>query len=68
MAEDAKSKSDWSIYRRLLGYVGHYWPLLIVAFIGFITAAAAEGYFVTLFGNLIDGWDCLLYTSPSPRD
>ena len=33
MAEDAKSKSDWSIYRRLLGYVGHYWPLLIVAFV-----------------------------------
>jgi len=57
MAEDAKRKSDWSIYRRLLGYVGHYWLLLIFAFIGFVTAAAAEGYFVSLFGNLIDGWD-----------
>ena len=57
MAEEAKSKSDWSIYRRLLGYVGRYWLLLIFAFIGFVTAAAAEGYFVTLFGNLIDDWD-----------
>ena len=57
MAEDAKRKSDWSIYRRLLRYVGHYWLLLIFAFIGFVTAAAAEGYFVSLFGNLIDGWD-----------
>ncbi len=57
MAEDAKRKSDWSTYRRLLGYVGRYWLLLIFAFLGFVTAAAAEGYFVTLFGNLIDGWD-----------
>ena len=29
---------------------------MIFAFIGFVTAAAAEGYFVT-FGNLIDDWD-----------
>ena len=41
----------------MLGYVGRYWLLLIFAFLGFVTAAAAEGYFVTLFGNLIDGWD-----------
>lgn len=57
MAENPPSNSDWAIYRRLLSYVGRYWFLLIFAFIGFITAAAAEGYFVSLFGNLIDEWD-----------
>lgn len=49
--------SDSSLYRRLLSYVGRYWFLLIFAFLGFVTAAAAEGYFVSLFGNLIDDWD-----------
>ena len=53
----AAKKSDWSMYRRLLSYVGRYWFLLIFAFLGFVTAAAAEGYFVSLFGNLIDDWD-----------
>ena len=57
MTENTAKKSDWAMYRRLLSYVGRYWVLLIFAFIGFITAAAAEGYFVSLFGNLIDDWD-----------
>ena len=57
MRDRAAGKSDWAMYRRLLSYVGRYWVLLIFAFIGFVTAAAAEGYFVTLFGNLIDDWD-----------
>ena len=55
--DSVAGKSDWTIYRRLLTYVGRYWVLLIFAFAGFVTAAAAEGYFVTLFGNLIDDWD-----------
>jgi len=37
--------------------VGRYWVLLICAFIGFALAAAAEAYFVKLFGSLIDGWE-----------
>ena len=55
--DSVAGKSDWTIYRRLLTYVGRYWVLLIFAFAGFVTAAAAEGYFVTLFGSLIDDWD-----------
>ena len=55
--DSVAGKSDWTIYRRLLAYVGRYWVLLIFAFAGFVTAAAAEGYFVTLFGSLIDDWD-----------
>ncbi|HBK19159.1 MAG TPA: hypothetical protein DDZ38_11010 [Gammaproteobacteria bacterium] len=51
------AKSDWSIYRRLLSYVGRYWFALIISIIGFLLAAAAEGYFARLFGNLIDEWD-----------
>jgi subfamily B ATP-binding cassette protein MsbA len=57
MSDRAAGKFDWAMYRRLLSYVGTYWVLMIFAFIGFVTAAAAEGYFVTLFGNLIDDWD-----------
>ena len=57
VSDSTVGKSDWVIYRRLLSYVGRYWVLLIFAFVGFVTAAAAEGYFVTLFGNLIDNWD-----------
>jgi subfamily B ATP-binding cassette protein MsbA len=53
----SKEKSDWTIYRRLLSYVGRYWVLLICAFVGFALAAGAEAYFVTLFGSLIDGWE-----------
>ncbi|MBL6815152.1 MAG: ATP-binding cassette domain-containing protein, partial [Pseudomonadales bacterium] len=57
VSDSTVGESDWVIYRRLLSYVGRYWGLLIFAFVGFVVAAAAEGYFVTLFGNLIDNWD-----------
>ena len=57
MSDTSKDKSDWTIYRRLLSYVGRYWGLLICAFLGFALAAGTEAYFVTLFGNLIDGWE-----------
>ena len=57
MSGISKEKSDWTIYRRLLSYVGRYWVLLICAFVGFALAAGAEAYFVTLFGSLIDGWE-----------
>jgi len=57
LSGNSTDKSDWVIYRRLLSYVGRYWLLLIFAFIGFALAAGAEAYFVTLFGNLIDGWE-----------
>ncbi len=47
------------LYGRLLGFVLPYRLLLGVSLLGFFLAAAAEAYFVRLFGNLIDAWDGL---------
>ena len=52
-----ESKSDWQMYKRLLGYVMVYWPILILSIIGFFLAASAEAGFAKLFGDLIDSWD-----------
>ncbi len=52
-----KSSSDWQTYKRLLGYLAPYWFLFAISVLGFLLAAGAEGYFVRLFGNLIDEWD-----------
>ena len=49
--------SDWDTYKRLLGYLAPYWFLFAISVLGFLLAAGAEGYFVRLFGNLIDEWD-----------
>ena len=48
--------SDWSTYRRLLRYVKPYWPIFLVAVVGFYVGAGAEAFFVRLFGDLIEGW------------
>ena len=37
--------------------MGAYWPLMTLAIIGFLLAAAAEAGFAKLFGDLIDQWD-----------
>ena len=55
-ADDA---SDWSTYKRLLGYVGPYWFLLVLSIGGFLLAAAAEGYFARLLGQLVDDWETI---------
>ena len=49
--------SDWDTYKRLLSYLAPYWFLFGISVLGFLLAAGAEGYFVRLFGNLIDEWD-----------
>ncbi len=49
--------SEQGTYRRLLTYVRPYWPLFLLAVIGFFLGSGAEGYFVTVFGDLIDSWD-----------
>ena len=49
--------SDWSTYRRLLGYVKPHWLMFVVAVLGFQLGSLAEAYFVNTFGKLIDGWD-----------
>ncbi len=42
------------VYRRLLGYAGRYWPLLVVAFIGMAVEAAAAGGFTWLMEPMVD--------------
>ena len=48
---------DLKTYRRLLRYITPYRWLFVFSIIGFLMAAGAEGYFVKLFGELIDEWD-----------
>jgi subfamily B ATP-binding cassette protein MsbA len=47
---------DWSRYRRLLRYVKPHWFVFLLAVIGFQVGSAAEAYFATMFGDLIDSW------------
>lgn len=49
--------NDWSTYKRLLRYVKPYWPIFVLAVLGFLLGSTAEAYFVKLFGDLIDQWD-----------
>lgn len=51
------ANSDWDTYKRLLSYLAPYWFWFGISVLGFLLAAGAEGYFVRLFGNLIDEWD-----------
>ena len=48
---------DLKTYRRLLRYITPYRWLFVFSIIGFLMAAGAGGYFVKLFGELIDEWD-----------
>ena len=53
----AKRTTDWSTYKRLLGYVRPYWAIFAVAVLGYLVGSGAEAYFVNLFGELVDDWD-----------
>ncbi len=52
-----RGPTDWTTYKRLLGYVRPYWALFTVAVLGFLVGSGAEAYFVNLFGALVDDWD-----------
>ena len=52
-----RSTTDWTTYKRLLGYVRPYWALFAIAVLGFLVGSGAEAYFVNLFGALVDDWD-----------
>ena len=52
-----KPTTDWTTYKRLLGYVRPHWALFAVAVLGFLAGSGAEAYFVNLFGALVDDWD-----------
>jgi subfamily B ATP-binding cassette protein MsbA len=42
-------------YRRLLGYTGRFWPVLVAALVGMLIEAGAAGAFTWLMRPLIDG-------------
>ncbi|MCZ6619701.1 MAG: lipid A export permease/ATP-binding protein MsbA [Gammaproteobacteria bacterium] len=44
------------MYRRFLGYIRPYWALFLLSIMGFILGSGAEAYFVSIFGDFIDGW------------
>ncbi len=48
------SANGWRIYRRLLGYAGRYWYLLLAAAIGMVVEAAAAGAFTLLMRPMVD--------------
>ena len=60
MTSDAAT--DWSIYRRLLGYVKPHWGWFVIAVTGFLIGSGAEAYFAQLLGEIIDAFD-----APSAR-
>ena len=60
------------VYFRLLRYVMRYWFPFLIGIIGLIVHSLAEIAFIDLLRFMTDTiavvTDCLLYTSPSPRD
>ena len=64
--------SDFKIYGRLISYVLPYYPQFIISILGFAIFAGSQVAFAEWLKRVIDyvdnPYDCLLYTSPSPRD
>ena len=48
MRDPAASKTGWQTYKRLLSYVKHYWPALLLAICGFILYALTQSAFASL--------------------
>jgi len=53
----------WPVYKRLLGYAGRYWPLLVASGIGMVVEAVAGGLFVQLMDPLVNRG----FVNPEPR-
>ena len=49
--------ASWPLYKRLLKYVWPYSFLFVLSTLGFLMGSSAEGYFVKLFGDLVNDWD-----------
>lgn len=63
MSRKRKDRPIWPIYKRLLGYTGSYWPLLVVAIIAMAANAGALTYFVKMIKPLLDD----LFTRKDPH-
>lgn len=53
-ALDDSARGAWRAYRRLIGFSGRYWPLLLVAMIGMVIEAAAAGAFTWLMKPMVN--------------
>ena len=51
----ADPTSNWSVYRRLLGYSAPYWKVFIVAVLGMVLFAGVDTAFIRLIQPLMDG-------------
>lgn len=51
---DDSARGAWRTYRRLIGFSGRYWPLLMVAMIGMVIEAAAAGAFTWLMKPMVN--------------
>ena len=59
MSEGKKKVALWDaesrrVYRRLLGYSGRYWPVILVAIIGFAVDGGALAYFTSKLQPIMD--------------
>lgn len=48
MRDPAANNSGWQTYKRLLSYVRHFWPALILAICGFVVYALTQSAFASL--------------------
>ncbi len=49
-----KPVSNFALYKRLLGYIGPERPAFLLAFLGFVMFSAANVWFTSLVGQIID--------------
>ncbi|MEQ9450232.1 MAG: lipid A export permease/ATP-binding protein MsbA [Pseudomonadales bacterium] len=54
---DANKKSDLTLYRRVLKYAQPYWPVFVLALLGYALGNAAEVYLARMLADFMDQWD-----------
>ena len=52
--EPVESDRAWPIYRRLLGYTGRAWPVLVLAILGMLVDAASTAGFAAMLEPILD--------------
>jgi len=50
----ADTDTAWSVYKRLLGYVGRYWSVFAIAIVGFALFAASQAGFARLMEYMVE--------------
>ncbi len=63
MQDHAASNTGWQTYKRLLGYVKHVWPALILAICGFVVYALTQSAFASLMQYVPSAFEADLSTT-----